>query len=236
MVSWTPDAVYDLRALRRLLPDDAAKLRKSIDRWVAAHSVHSDLSIAHAQVTEALYLHKLNRTSSRYAPNGLLHSSISAYARSLERHSDHRPAIRLGEMMNASQAEFHKELIQIRDEGVAHFGPAGPDRPLAEDHGVLIFQDGRYQPGILSRRSLFNKAFALRFQSHLAETAALVAELSERRRVDFQNLFHDALGERDDMTELLDRCIFDNDQIGQVKDLVLGFRPVGRMTIIASDD
>jgi hypothetical protein len=231
-----PDAVYDLRALRGVLPDDSSKLRKSIDRWIAAHSVHSDLSIAHAQVTEALYLHRLNRTSSRYAPIGLLHSALSTYARSLERHSNHRPAIKLGEIMSASQIQFHKQLIEIRDEGIAHFGPAGPDRPLAEDHAIVIFQDGQYQPGILSRRSLFNKGFAVQFQQHLMETTDLVAQISEERRISFQKLFHAALDERDDMASLLDGCIFDQNQLGQVKDLALGFRPGGRVTIITGDD
>lgn len=236
MTIGAPDAVYDLRALRGALPDNASKLRKSIDRWIAAHSVRSDLSIAHAQVTEALYLHKLNRTSSRYAPIGLLHSALSTYARSLERHSNHRPAIKLGEMMSASQIQFHQQLIEIRDEGIAHFGPAGPDRPLAEDHAIVIFQDGKYQPGILSRRSLFNKGFAVQFQQHLMETASLVGEVSEDRRVEFQKLFHGALEERDDMSDLLERCIFDQDQLGPVKDLALRFRPGGRVTIIAGDD
>lgn len=190
-----PDVVYDLRRFAEALPEAHRDLRKRIRQWNDAHSIATDLRLAHDSVQSAIRLNKTGRGSLDLAVMALMQSAVMAYSKALERHSDHRGTVAIKGRFSPEQSELHRRLCEIRDESLAHFGPAGTTLPWSEDHALLLQSGIHWQPVISSRRALFDAKFSADFLDHLKETEAMVMDDVAKRRVAFQNMFDDRLAD-----------------------------------------
>jgi len=155
-----PLTFIDLRKFAKLLPPEHAGLGKLIRRWVDAHSVSADVRMAKDYLIDALRWHNTGRGSLKNASTALLHSAVMLYARATDRTSDHRGHVAIGDKYTTAQSEIHLHLLNIRNESLAHFGPAGIPKSWSEDQAVLIVEGQHWQPAIAARRSMLDPIFA----------------------------------------------------------------------------
>lgn len=234
MAATTNLTVFDLRDFSDRLPSNAGKLKKAIRQWVDGHSASADLTIATDYIDDAIRIHRGRRTSLVNAATALLHSAIILYARSLERKSDHRGFVRIIEKLGDEGKEFHNGLIQIRDNALAHFGPAGSGRSWNEDHVVLIMEDDVWQPAIAVRRSLFDLSYAIDFRLHLREVCGIVQRTVDERRNAFQSLFDRAI-EDAEICAVLKASQVDPKKFGEAGKLIFKGPRSGRAIGIFND-
>lgn len=211
-----PDVVYDLRRFASALPDPHRDLGKKIRRWIDAHSIATDLSLAHDCVLSALRLESTSRVSVDLAVMALMQSAVMAYSRALERHSEHRGTVSIKGRFSPEQIDLHARLCDLRDEALAHFGPAGTGQPWSEDHALLLQTGIHWQPVITSRRSLFDRSFAMALKQHLEATHAMVIEVVAERRAAFQNLFDERL-HQSEVADILEASTLSRAEITQFK-------------------
>ena len=234
MAATTNLTVFDLRDFSDRLPSNAGKLKKAIRQWVDGHSASADLTIATDYIDDAIRIHRGRRTSLVNAATALLHSAIILYARSLERKSDHRGFVRIIEKLGDEGKEFHNGLIQIRDNALAHFGPAGSGRSWNEDHVVLIMEDDVGQPALAVRRSLFDLSYAIDFRLHLREVCGIVQRTVDERRNAFQSLFDRAI-EDAEICAVLKASQVDPKKFGEAGKLIFKGPRSGRAIGIFND-
>ena len=207
-----PDLVYDLRRFAGTLPEAHRDLRKRVRQWIDAHSIATDLRLALDSVELAIRLNKTGRASLDLAVMSLMQSAVMAYSRALERHSEHRGTVAIKGRFTVEQAQFHARLGEIRDESLAHFGPAGTALPWSEDHALLLQSGIHWQPVISSRRSLFDAKFCALFLDHLRKTESMVMDDVAKRRDAFQAMFDDRLS-NDDVARTLEASTLSEDEI-----------------------
>jgi hypothetical protein len=125
--------IYDLRLFASRIPPGHPKLARAIKRWLNAHSVSTDVEMARAFVRDSLRFHQTGRVSLNNTKTALVQMGIIYYARALERHSQHRETVKLGERMTAAQGQMHEHIVGLRDEALDQVGtrlPAGHGRSL----------------------------------------------------------------------------------------------------------
>jgi hypothetical protein len=188
-----PDVAYNLRKFAELLPEGHRDLRKRVRQWIDAQSISTDLRLAHDCVISAQRFRATGRDSLDLAVMSLMQSAVMGYSRALERHSNHRGKIGVKESFSAGQHEMHSKLCHLRDEALAHFGPAGTSDSWSADYALLLQTGIHWQPVVSSRRSLFDMSFVEPFLAHLAAVAELVEAVVEKRRVAFQTLFDERI-------------------------------------------
>lgn len=223
-----PLSVIDLRKFARLLPPEHAKLAKLVRKWVDAHSVSADIRMARDYLADALRWHYTRRDSLKHASTALLHSAVMLYARATERGSDHRSHVPIADKCTADQMELHNRLLDIRNESLAHFGPAGGEKSWSEDLAVMIVEGQHWQPAVASRRSLMEPAFT-RSALHFME--ALLPEfdrVAEARLAVCQNAIGSAATENDVVAACLTQALIDPQALGEAASILLTGKRQGR--------
>lgn len=109
-----PDLLHDLRKFAMSLLEQHRDLAKKIRRWIDAHSIASDLSLALDSVRAALRFESTRRDSVDLAVMALKQSATMAYARALERHSEHRGTVSIKNLFSPEQLESHARLCHLR--------------------------------------------------------------------------------------------------------------------------
>lgn len=213
--------LYDLRLFATRLPDGHGKVKRALNKWLNAHSVSTDLLLARDFIDSALRHHLAGEANLNHAKTALLQTSIIYYARALERHSDHRETLRLGELMTDEQKTMHARLVNLRDEALAHFGPAGVGKPWNEDHAVLIIEGRYWQSALVCRRSLFDKEFALELIRHLDAIGQTVIQVTDKRRATFERLLHEAVEQSQEVSDALLSCAMTEEDAGALHAIAL---------------
>jgi hypothetical protein len=183
--------LYDLDRLAAYLPDEQRSLLKKIRRWKDAHSVSADLDLASDYLDRALRLHLTKEGDLDLVKMALVHAAVMAYARAVERKSNHRGTLTISSKLSSAQLQMHKTVCDLRDESIRHFGPAGTDEPWNQDRALLIQEGDKWQPVSTARRKLFQRDFARELLLHLQSIRPIILEIIEERRAEFQTLFNE---------------------------------------------
>ncbi len=181
------DPTYNLTALAdrlsaegRLLPL-AGKIRRARD----LHSLCSDLVIA-IETLDALDI--LMKSSSEdecltkiAMESALLNNAIILYARATKTTSKERKNYDLRSKFTEEQKMVHKELCDLRDMAVAHFGNGGSysGEWLAE-LVILQFDGSSAKPGVVTRRIAISKSLVSRVRGQIEVAQALLRDLRAR--------------------------------------------------------
>lgn len=196
-------ALFDVRRFAASLPPEFSKLRKAAERWADFHSCSSDVTLALEFIDDALKWHKSPRSTLGHAKHALMLSAVSLYARAFDKKGKHRRVPNLRAKIPADQLEFHDQLIEIRHEFLAHFGPAGFDGPWGEDMAFVMTDFAVWLPFVSSRRSAFVPNFAIAFQVHTRTVSRLAHEIARVERDEFQSLLTEAWTEHSEIDALL---------------------------------
>ena len=226
--------IYDLDRFATALGRQHGSLTRSVKRWRDAHSASADLQVAKEMLTLALLRHRDEPGSGDLIAMALLHSAVMAYARSLERQSNHRGKLALNEQFSDTQRAMHLKLVHLRDESIGHHGPAGFTIPWRED-SVILLQDGmHWQPAVMSRMSLFEPEFAQRFFNHLVSIDPIVSKEVEKRRKKFQEVFDKHIDD-DQVRLILEGCRLSDARRARIIEPLLESRREGRAISVAVD-
>lgn len=231
-----PDVhVFDLNKLQTVLPDVHRKLAKAIRQWRDAHSVSADLKVAEDMLDQAMRLELAKVADTDLMKMAILHAAVMAYARGLERHSDHRSTLKLTGHMTPEQRVMHDRLIHLRDESIGHHGPAGTRAPWSEDSVIIIQTGDVWQPAVFARRAIFQREFARHFLLHLQQLQPLVDGIVSDRRDGFQSLF-DAAAPTDEIYDLLMQCRMPAEDLARLQEPLLAGARSGRSIGIWQDE
>lgn len=229
--------VIDLVALVAALPPEFADLAGMARSWFSRHSCDADLGVAEAYLHDAIRWHSTKRESLANAKGALLQSAVVHYARAFDPASRHRSHISIERYLDVKEKAFHRLLIDLRHESLAHFGPAGDDdSPWSEDIPALIVERGQWQPMIASKRPLYRSALALRFLNHVKKIRPIVTELSDKSKSHFTEVLSKRWEESSTLSRLIESHTMDPQRLGGWSGPFLGGPRSGREIQILSDD
>jgi hypothetical protein len=218
---------YDLNGVADRLPETQKDFAKSIRKWRDSHSVNSELKVAADMIEQALRLCLSDADGVDLQKMALMHAAVMSYARAVERRSRHRGKIAIAGKLDESQLDMHKHLVNLRDESIGHHGPAGTYKRWHHDRALLLQEGNRWQPVVVTRMSIFDKAFAIKFHSHLTAVCGILDGIVEERRADFQNLL-DERSALDEVADAIELCILTDDEARELKGPVLSGPRTGR--------
>ena len=227
--------IFDVRRLVASLNGEHRSLEKAARRWIETHSCSADLKICSDYLADALRWHSTGRVSLTRAKTALVHSAVLSYARCFDPRTKHRSELPIVGKFDEMQRKFHGELIDLRHEALAHFGPAGLGSPWHEDSCYIIANDISWQPMVASRRAQFQPKFALDFYNHIQCVALLVDTVIERWRTQFQTLFQQAWENDATFGDLIQSTRVDPLSLGGWEGPILGGKRDGRLLIELSD-
>lgn len=229
-------AVIDLVALAESLPSDLDDLRGAARVWFSRHSCDADLGVADAYLRDAVRFNSTKRDSLQQAKGALLQSAVIHYARAFDPASKHRSHISISKHLDDKGKELHSLLIELRHESLAHFGPAGEGgSSWSEDIPAVIIENGRWQPMIASKRSLYRAGLVTEMLAHLEKIQPIVSRLSEKSKNHFTTLFQKYWEENPDFENLLSKCQMDPTRIGGWEGPFLSGSRSGRQLQTLSD-
>lgn len=194
----TAATVYNLSELATVLSADGQHpdLVEAIERAAAVSSAHRDLREALLglnllrRLTHAGDETPLSDDDMTTIVGSLMTNAIILYARA----TDTKPIARrkwFGEgKLPTDLRAVHRELMQLRDKEIAHFGKGEPvdGAPLLEEALVLRPSDRDHQLGFLSSR-MHNRAALARRAEYLVEMVlALCEETVSKRHTDIHRL------------------------------------------------
>ena len=218
---------FDLNGVADRLPEQHRDFAKSIRRWRDSHSVNSELKVAADMIEQALKLCLSDAEGADLQKMALMHAAVMSYARAVERRSSHRGKIAIVGKLDQSQIEMHKHLVHLRDESIGHHGPAGTYKRWHHDRAFLLQEGNTWQPVVVTRMSIFDKAFAIKFHAHLKAVCRIIDAIVEERRADFQKL----LDERSSLAEVADvieLCVLTDEEARELRGPVLSGPRTGR--------
>ena len=178
--------LIDLDKLCSVLPREHGKIARAARKWRQAHSFSADLLLAHDDLTEAIRWHSTGRKALSRAKTALLHNAILSYFRPFDNASKHRGQLQIYGKLSPEQLEFHNQIINLRHESLAHYGPAGTDKAWSEDRMFILLEGDTWMPVATARRSQFESRFARDFLSHVTAIQTMVRDSVESFRADLQ--------------------------------------------------
>lgn len=196
-------AVYDLRQLSKNLPRQFSKLSRIIRKYLNAHSWSADIRISQEYIDDAIKWHKTRRSSMSHAKTALLHGAILGYARVFDTATSHRPDLKIGEKFDPEQMLFHSQLMELRNEALAHFGPKGTSKPWNEDLCIIVHEGITWQTAVIARRSQFELEFAENLKKHLAAVQAFTRADVLSLKEHLENELQTVRSQNDDFFEIL---------------------------------
>lgn len=159
----------------------AGKIRRAQD----LASLHTDLTIA-LESMDALVASMetppqddLNGAVTEFA---LLCNAVVHYARATKTTSTERGGFDLRPRFTEEQKLVHKELIDLRDKAIAHFGSGGSYQGLWHFE-VMILQaaENGVRAGVTTRRQTRDRKLVLRARAQIEITKNLMSEISTRK-------------------------------------------------------
>lgn len=186
-----PDSVYDLTAFAERLTKErrfkplAGKIRRAQD----LASLHADLVMA-VECLDALAAllatppadDKLNKSITEAS---LLCNAVVLYARATKTKSDERKDCDLRPKFSPEQKTVHRELCDLRDKAIAHFGSGGSylgdwqvERVVLD---ATIVDDVRV--AVATRRKTLDKKLMARARAQIEVACELMRKLS-REKID----------------------------------------------------
>lgn len=163
------DPTFNLSALadrlfseNRLLPL-AGKIRRTRD----LHSLCTDLVMALESLDALDELTSqptdLNDHRKMITESALLGNAIILYTRATKTTSKERAGFDITSRLDSSQKEVHREICDLRDAAIAHFGSGGTySGEWQGELAILQMQGEDAKPGVITRRQTIDKNLALR--------------------------------------------------------------------------
>lgn len=179
------DPTFNLSALadrlfaeRRLLPL-AGKIQRARD----LHSLTADLEMA-LESLDALKLQSERHEdpqdlSSAVTASALLNNALILYARATKTESDVRRGCDLRSRFTEAEKLVHKELCDLRDDAIAHFGAGGSYSGEWQAEVVILqFSGSAAKPGVATRRMALDRKLVARAREQIVVARALLRKLS----------------------------------------------------------
>lgn len=182
------DATFNLSALadrlsnEKRLPQLVGNIRRARD----LHSLASDLDMALESLDALDHLMDAPPTGGKLSleitQSALLNNAIVLYARATKTVSDERTGFDLRARFNDDQKLLHRELCEIRDKAIAHFGSGGSYTGEWQSEVVILQRRGdAAKTGMVTRRQTFDKNLAVRARGQIQLARDLFRTLGMER-------------------------------------------------------
>ena len=183
-----PDPTFNLSALadrlyreKRMMPL-VSKIRRSRDM----HSLSTDLVMAleSLDALEALLtIHTdPNDHSKLITESALLNNAVVLYVRATKTESQERGGFDLRSRFNEVEKLVHKELSDLRDAAIAHFGSGGSYKGEWQAELVILqFSGEDAKPGVATRRQTVDRNLAHRARAQIERALCLMRQLYHER-------------------------------------------------------
>lgn len=182
--------VIDLLAAAEELQADFPTISRKIKRLSDCHSIKVDLDIALDMIAlcpAASRAHDAGLEWAQHASMAMMHSAVVFYVRATKSKSDHRGTLDLRAKFSGDQRNFHDQLVALRDDAVAHFGPGPlPSGFTFHDEKLVLPIDRQDGSSVMmvSRRTAFAPDFIAGFRNHLSRALILVQREIQKREAD----------------------------------------------------
>jgi hypothetical protein len=111
--------------------------------------------------------------------SALLNNALVLYVRATKTTSQERGGFDLRSRFSEEERVAHKELCDLRDEAIAHFGSGGSYRgEWQAELVVLQFRGEDAKPGVITRRKTLDRTLAKRARKQIEVAHALLRALS----------------------------------------------------------
>lgn len=178
---------FNLSALaeRLLIEGRWVQLAGRIQEAQRLASLHTDIAIALeclAALTDQLASPPSDHIGRAVTEASLLNNAIIHYARATKTTSRLRKTFDLTSRFTPEQKSIHQELVDLRDDAIAHFGTGGSYRGVWQAE-VVILQAiaGTVRAGVATRRQTVDQNLLARARSHIAQVAEMLRRLSEEK-------------------------------------------------------
>lgn len=180
-----PDSTFNLTALadrlfaeKRLLPL-AGKIRRARD----LHSLSADIAMALESLDALDVLLKAPPATGDLekiiTESALLNHALVLYVRATKTTSQERNGFDLRSRFSEEERVAHKELSDLRDEAIAHFGSGGSYRGEWQAELVILqFKGEVAKPGVATRRKTVDRNLVTRARKQIEVAHALLRALS----------------------------------------------------------
>lgn len=181
----TDDSTFNLTAFadylfleRQRLPL-ADKIRRARD----LHSLTADLEMAleSLDALENLLTAQVetNDFNKAITQSALLNNALVLYVRATKTTSQERRGFDLNSRFSEEEKIVHKELIDLRDKAIAHFGSGGQYRGEWQAELVILQSKGEdAKPAVVTRRQTVDRELSKRARKQVAMAHALLRALS----------------------------------------------------------
>lgn len=179
----TPEPTFNLTALaeRILLEKRHRPLAGKIQRASDFHSLSTDLAMALEALDafDRILAKDIEDFDTDALKSALLNNALILYARATKSQSNVRKTFDLRSKLTDAQKAIHRELIELRDDAVAHFGSGGSYRGEWQATLVVLqIKDGVAKPGVATKRQVFDEGLARRLRQQLEVAHAILRERS----------------------------------------------------------
>ena len=183
-----PDPTFNLSALadrlcreKRMMPL-VSKIRRSRDM----HSLSTDLVMALESLDALdalLTIHSdPNDHSKLITESALLNNAVVLYVRATKTESQERGGFDLRSRFNEVEKLVHKELSDLRDAAIAHFGSGGTYKGEWQAELVILqFSGEDAKPGVATRRQTVDRNLAHRARAQIERALYLMRQLYHER-------------------------------------------------------
>lgn len=180
-----PESTFNLTALAdRLVADKQRRpLAEKIRRARDLHSLSADLAMALESLDA---LDALLKTPTKtedlqkiITESALLNNALVLYVRATKTTSQERGGFDLRSRLSEAEKATHKELSDLRDQAIAHFGSGGSYTGEWQAELVILqFKGEDAKPGVVTRRQTVDRKLAKRARKQIEVTHALLHDLS----------------------------------------------------------
>jgi hypothetical protein len=180
-----PDTTFNLTALAdrlfaegRLLPL-VNKIRRARD----VHSLSADLAMALESLDALDMLLKAPTATDDFekiiTESALLNNALVLYVRATKTTSKQRDGFDLRSRFSEEEKVMHKELADLRDHAIAHFGSGGSYSGEWQAELVVLQSKGEEaKPAVVTRRQMVDQKLAKRARKQIEVAHALLRALS----------------------------------------------------------
>ncbi len=161
-------------------------LAGTIRRARELHSLTSDLVMAVESLDALDALLKAVTEAQDFGrmitANALLVNALILYARATKTSSDERRGFDLTSRFSPEQRAVHKELCDLRDCAIAHFGSGGSYNGIWQAERVILqFRGAESKPAVATRRKAVDTSLATRARRQIELARDLLRALSEEQ-------------------------------------------------------
>ena len=148
------------------------KLAGMIEKAVNLFSLHSDMKMAAESIKALSVLMSTpadpNDHQRRVTELALMNHAIVLYVRATKTKSKMRASFDLRSRFDQGQQDSHKELCDIRDDAIAHFGEGGSYAgEWQSELAILHLANDKPLPAVVSRRQTFDRLLVNRAKNQI---------------------------------------------------------------------